>query len=56
MDELVQDLIKWMRLHESALDAKMKQKDAEFTSARGGCHARKETVKGRRTQAREEVE
>ena len=56
MDKLVQDLITWMRLHESALDAKMKQKDAEFTSARRGCHAGEETVKGRRTQAREEAE
>jgi hypothetical protein len=56
MDKQMQQLVEWMKTHESALDTKMKEKEALFMSAKGACHAGEETVKGRRTQEETESE
>ena len=52
----MQQLAEWIKSHESALDTKMKEKEAVFVSAKGTCHAGEETVKGRRTQEETESE
>ena len=56
MDKQMQQLVEWMKTHESALDTKIKETEAVFVSANGACHAGEETVKGRRTQEETESE